>query len=117
GAKSTWVQCKFQKGAKKAFGGYNIASANDCPERDPMDWQVQGSDDGKNWTTLDERKGEKFRDRHQLRKFTFKEKKAFSIYRLCIDKSLRAGNGIQISEFQLTDEVKANKKTNRKKRK
>ncbi len=106
GAKSTWVQCRFPKKARKAFGGYNIASANDCPERDPMDWRVQGSDNGKKWTTLDTRTGEKFSGRHQLRKFTFKEKKAFRIYRLCIDKPLRLDDGIQISEFQLTGEVK-----------
>jgi hypothetical protein len=114
GAKSTWVQCKFPKGAKRAFGGYNIVSGNDCPSRDPADWRVQGSDDGKSWTTLDERKGEKFTGRHQLRRFTFKEKKPFNIYRLCIDKSLKVDDGIQLSEFQLTDEVKANKKRKKK---
>ena len=106
GANTTWVQLRLPDGARKAFGGYSITSGNDCPHRDPTDWRVLGSDDGEEWTTLDTRTGEKFSGRHQTRSFGIKAPRAFRIYRLWIDKPLRAGDGIQISEFQLTGEVK-----------
>jgi len=101
GVETTWVQCQFHKGARKAFALYEIASANDCPERDPMDWRVLGSNDGKTWTTLDVRKGQTFSARRQSRQFSMTEEGSFNIYRLCVDKSLRTGNGIQLSEFTL----------------
>ena len=106
GVATTWVQCQFRKGARKAFSAYEIASANDCRRRDPMDWRVLGSNDGKKWTTLDTRKGEKFANRHETRKFSIADKKAFNIYRLWIDKPLEPGDGIQLSEFTLTGESK-----------
>ncbi|MBS0358173.1 MAG: discoidin domain-containing protein [Proteobacteria bacterium] len=34
---------------------YTWATANDCPERDPMSWQLEGSGDGTNWKVLDSR--------------------------------------------------------------
>ncbi len=102
GVESTWIQCRLRKRPSKAFGGYELASANDCSHRDPMDWRLLGSDDGKKWTTLDTRTGEKFTGRHQTRKFTVAAAEPFNIYRLCIDKPLKAGNGIQLSEFTLT---------------
>ena len=79
-----------------------MISGNDCPDRDPMDWRLEGSDDGKKWTLLDQRTGEKFSGRREARKFTIKDPKAFSYYRLSIDKPLKAGNGIQLSELEFT---------------
>ncbi|KAA3472856.1 peptide-N(4)-(N-acetyl-beta-glucosaminyl)asparagine amidase-like isoform X3 [Gossypium australe] len=36
---------------------YELMSANDAPERDPMDWVVEGSNDGgSSWHVLDERR-------------------------------------------------------------
>ncbi len=105
-AATTWVQCRLPEGARKAFGGYSITSANDRPQRDPMDWRVQGSDDGREWTTLDARTGEQFSKRRQTRSFRIKDPQAFRIYRLWIDKPLRAHDGIQLGEFQLTGETK-----------
>ena len=37
------------------LSGYLFVTANDALERSPCDWQVEGSVDGVNWTTLDER--------------------------------------------------------------
>jgi hypothetical protein len=104
-AATTWIQLRLPDGARKAFGGYSITSADDCPHRDPAVWSVQGSDDGREWTTLDTRTGERFSARHQTRSFRIRDPRAFGIYRLWIDKPLRAHDGIQISEFQLTGET------------
>ena len=39
---------------------YALTSANDSPERDPKDWQLQGSQNGSDWTTLDTQSGQDF---------------------------------------------------------
>ena len=41
---------------------YALSSANDAPERDPRDWELQGSADGQSWTTLDTRTDQSFGD-------------------------------------------------------
>lgn len=35
------------------FDGYKFATGNDIPERDPIDWTVEGSNDNISWTVLD----------------------------------------------------------------
>jgi photosystem II stability/assembly factor-like uncharacterized protein len=41
-------------GEDVSFEGYEWVTANDDPERDPISWSVSGSDDGENWTLIDE---------------------------------------------------------------
>ena len=49
---------------------YALISANDSPERDPRDWQVQGSNDnGATWTTIDSKTGQSFDQRFQTKVF------------------------------------------------
>jgi predicted alpha-1,2-mannosidase len=49
---------------------------------DPRDWRLQGSADGKRWTTLDERKGEVFPWRLQTRAFAVAHAGSYRLYRL-----------------------------------
>ncbi|MDX3518482.1 GH92 family glycosyl hydrolase [Streptomyces scabiei] len=42
---------------------YALTSANDAETRDPKDWTLRGSTDGKEWKTLDTRSGESFGQR------------------------------------------------------
>jgi len=49
------LQYNFGTGASWAIARYDLVSANDVPERDPKDWQFQGSSDGVTWATLDTR--------------------------------------------------------------
>lgn len=37
--------------------GYNLCTANDAPDRDPVTWVLEGSADGQTWTVIDERAG------------------------------------------------------------
>ncbi|MDD2600285.1 MAG: SUMF1/EgtB/PvdO family nonheme iron enzyme [Kiritimatiellae bacterium] len=68
GSESSWIQCQLPEVNAKHFVEYHIASANDCEYRDPMDWQLLGSnDDGQSWSVLDSRKGEKFTGRFETR--------------------------------------------------
>src|SRR3954447_20024916 len=45
----------YQLSSPVAVQRYQLASANDSPNRDPQDWQFQGSNNGTDWTTLDSR--------------------------------------------------------------
>lgn len=48
-------------------------SANDAPERDPMDWVVEGSTDaGSSWHLLDKQTSQMFENRFQRRTFMVK---------------------------------------------
>ena len=52
--KSTLVM-DIGQGNRIAFDGYRWATANDEPDRDPVSWQVYGSNNAKSWTLLDTR--------------------------------------------------------------
>jgi hypothetical protein len=56
---------------------------------DPRSWVLEGSDDGRAWTTLDERRGETFRWRRQTRPFALGTPAAHARYRLRITESTR----------------------------
>ncbi|MDT4994252.1 MAG: hypothetical protein QOH97_4144 [Actinoplanes sp.] len=43
---------------------YVLTSANDAHDRDPRNWTLSGSQDGRHWTTFDSRAGEFFPTRH-----------------------------------------------------
>lgn len=46
-----WVTVEYQEPLK--ISGYNIVSGNDASERDPQDWVVYGSVDGKHFEEID----------------------------------------------------------------
>ena len=48
---------------------YALSSANDSAERDPRDWQLQGSHDGSAWTTVDTQSGQDFGERFQTKEY------------------------------------------------
>ncbi|MFF4215716.1 GH92 family glycosyl hydrolase [Streptomyces nondiastaticus] len=82
---------------------YALTSANDAPGRDPRDWVLQGSQDGRSWTPLDTRKGETFDKRFQTREFSFANTTPYGHYRL--DLTRNSGEDItQLAEVQLAPE-------------
>lgn len=60
---------------------------------DPTAWRLEGSSDGKSWTTLDQRSGQKFNWRNQTRPFKIATPAAFTQYRLVITASSGAAVG------------------------
>src|SRR6185295_4739314 len=91
----------------KSIRQYALTSGNDFPQRDPQDWRLLGSNDGgKTWVTLDSRKNEFFRERHQRRVFKISNDKAFEMYRLQIDRIVnRVANSVQLAEIELMGET------------
>ncbi len=49
---------------------YVLTSANDAQDRDPRNWTLSGSNDGRHWTVFDSRAGEFFPARHLARGFS-----------------------------------------------
>jgi glucose/arabinose dehydrogenase/type 1 glutamine amidotransferase len=92
------VQMKLEKPV--AVAHYALTSANDFPGRDPKNWTLQGSQDGKSWTDLDKRTGESFPQRFQTKEYKFGNSTAYLYYRLDI-----TGNSgeplIQLAELRL----------------
>ena len=99
-----WLQYDFGAGNEKTITRYDIISANDVPQRDPKDWQFQGSNDGTNWTTLDTQAGQIFPYRFFPKSYAFANTTAYRYHRL----NITANNGgptypIQLSELALME--------------
>ena len=43
-----------------ALTHFTVSSANDTPNRDPIEWEIQGSNDGEEWTTIFAHDGDSF---------------------------------------------------------
>lgn len=97
---TAWVQYKLSESV--AVVHYALTSANDAPERDPRDWQFQGSQDGQSWTTLDTRAGETFPARYQRKEYRFTNTIAYLYYRLNVTSN-GGGGIIQLAEWELSD--------------
>ncbi|KAF8390849.1 hypothetical protein HHK36_023148 [Tetracentron sinense] len=66
GAKGCWIIYKLMDGQMRDLEAYELMSANDAPERDPMDWVLEGSDDGGSiWHVLDKQTSQTFENRFQ----------------------------------------------------
>jgi glucose/arabinose dehydrogenase/type 1 glutamine amidotransferase len=97
-APTGWAQTKLEKPA--ALAHYALTSANDSPGRDPKNWTLQGSQDGKNWTDLDKRTGETFPQRFQTKEYKFSNSTAYLYYRL--DITANSGEPLtQLAELRL----------------
>ncbi|XP_065852172.1 peptide-N(4)-(N-acetyl-beta-glucosaminyl)asparagine amidase [Euphorbia lathyris] len=70
GAKGCWIMYKLADNQTHELVAYDIMSANDAPERDPMDWVVEGSNDGgTSWHVLDRRASQVFENRFERKLF------------------------------------------------
>jgi fibronectin type 3 domain-containing protein len=83
-----WLQYDFGAGNAQIVKRYTISSA-DVAGRDPKDWQLQGSQDGANWTTLDTQSGQLFAYRMQQNTYDVGNTAAYRYYRL----NVTANNG------------------------
>ncbi|MFZ6010230.1 MAG: T9SS type A sorting domain-containing protein, partial [Bacteroidota bacterium] len=94
---SAWIQ--FQAGSSYVVTKYAITSANDAPERDPLNWSLQASSDGSSWVTLDTRNNEDFPSRLQRREFSFSNTIPYAYYRL--QMSNNSGTVLQLAEWEI----------------
>ena len=99
-AATGWVQVQLTKAI--AVVSYAVSAANDAPERDPKAWTLDGSQDGKTWTTVDSQTNQSFASRFQTNKYAFTNTTAYAYYRLNITQN-NGGPDLQMSELQLSD--------------
>ena len=97
---SAWVQ--FASSNSYIATSYALTSANDAATRDPLNWTLQGSNDGSSWATIDSRNGEDFANRFQRRVFTFSNNTAYSQYRLQMTNN--SGTVLQLAELEIYGE-------------
>ncbi|MGW7408065.1 GH92 family glycosyl hydrolase [Streptomyces sp. NPDC054833] len=81
---------------------YALTSANDYDERDPKDWTLQGSTDGKDWKTLDTRSGETFSERFQTKSYDLAQPAEYQHFRLDITKNNGASDIVQLADVQFS---------------
>ncbi len=80
---------------------YAFTSANDLPNRDPKTWTLEGSNDARTWTLLDQRTGEPpFPGRHQRKEYTFKNSQKFQHYRFTFSDH-GSPTHFQVAEIEL----------------
>ncbi|MEV0620177.1 GH92 family glycosyl hydrolase [Nonomuraea sp. NPDC050404] len=92
----------YQLSEPVAVVHYALTSADNPPERDPRDWELQGSQDGQSWTTLDTRTGETFTARMQRKEYRFANPTAYAHYRLNITR-IGGGSTLQLAGWELSD--------------
>ncbi|WP_438841159.1 GH92 family glycosyl hydrolase [Actinoplanes auranticolor] len=73
-------QYQFASAGEQA-GYYTLTSSTEA-EQDPASWTLKGSYDGTTWTTIDERKDQKFEWRRQTRPFKIASPGRYAHYRL-----------------------------------
>ncbi|MCS3798971.1 BT_3987 domain-containing protein [Niastella sp. OAS944] len=95
-----YVQLAFPSSRK--IDAYTITSGNDAPDRDPKNFNLQGSNDGTTWITIDSRSNETFPGRNVTRTFNLAAEANYSIYRLNIT-AISGADLIQVSEWRLLD--------------
>ncbi|GBG94536.1 alpha-1 2-mannosidase [Ligilactobacillus salitolerans] len=102
--KDIWVSFSLPKAQK--IGIYAISSANDEASRDPKDWQLYGSTDGKEWESIDKQTDQKFSGRKQWQKYQVQPKQAYRYYKLQVEKN-NGANMTQLSELKIGTNNKA----------
>jgi fibronectin type 3 domain-containing protein len=96
-----WLKYDFGANSAQVIKRYTIVSAPLIPERDPKDWQFQGSNDGTTWTTLDTQSGYTFQYRTYLRTFDIANTTAYRYYRLNVTANNGDASFLHLSELGL----------------
>lgn len=95
-----WMQLKYS--TPISIDAYALTSANDAESRDPFVWDLQASDDGVTWKTVDHRDQFVFSSRQQTVRFEPNESdgQPHLYYRLYIDQN-RGSSLFQMSEWSM----------------
>ncbi|XP_030467016.1 peptide-N(4)-(N-acetyl-beta-glucosaminyl)asparagine amidase isoform X1 [Syzygium oleosum] len=105
GGRGCWIMYKVLDGQMKELVAYELMSANDAPERDPMNWVVEGSSDGgSSWHVLDEQTSQLFKNRFERRTFKIKTKAPASNafrFRFLAARDVQSTSRLQLGSIDL----------------
>jgi hypothetical protein len=77
-----WVEYAFADGRPRDLRFYTFTSGAGKESEDPVEWVLKGSnDDGRTWTAIDSRAGQRFKWRSQTRAFKVQGSPRFERYR------------------------------------
>lgn len=93
-----WVE--YRANAMYRLTSYSVTSANNAPEKDPKDWILYGSEDGKDWKKVDEQKNQKFLYRNITHPYPCLADAKYRYFKLQVTAN-NGGSGIQLAEWQL----------------
>lgn len=93
---SIWIRYDLPKAVK--VDGYALISANDSPDRDPAEWILYGSIDGKKWDKLDVRNSQKFLGRYTTLEYPIVSDKEYKSFKLNVTGK---NDLFQLAEWQL----------------
>lgn len=99
-ASTGWAEFDLDKPVKAVT--YALTSANDFAERDPRDWTLRGSTDGKDWKTLDTRSGESFDERFRTKSYDIADPAEYQHFRLEITRNNGASGLLQLADVQFS---------------
>lgn len=101
-ATTGWAEFDLDQPVKAVT--YALTSANDFAERDPRDWTLKGSTDGKEWKTLDTRSGETFAERFQTKSYDLPADAVaeYRHFRLDITANNGASGIVQLADVQFS---------------
>ncbi|MEU0332003.1 GH92 family glycosyl hydrolase [Streptomyces sp. NPDC006193] len=99
-ASTGWAEFELDKPAR--ITTYALTSANDYDERDPKDWTLRGSSDGKEWKTIDTRSGESFPERFRTKSYDLAEPAEYRHFRLEVTGNNGAPGVLQIADVQFS---------------
>ena len=94
---SGWVSYNFNRLVD--ISQYSVTSANDAPSRDPQHWQLEGSTDGVNWFSLDQRTGEAFASRYQKNNYAVVNSQPAQYVRFNVSQN-HGANILQVAELE-----------------
>ena len=97
----TWIKHQFANNDQFLISEYTLTTANDAPERDPLNWEFSGSNDNSNWTILDSRSDIDFPERYYTKTFIFPNDTEYEFYKFDFENN--TGNIFQIAEIELID--------------
>ena len=105
---SAWIQ--YESLTPVNLRRYSITSAADAPDKDPLHWKVLASNDGENWTMIDERYYAEFKERSQTISYIVPIDGEFTHFRLDVLAS-KGGSALQIAEWQMFGKFEYDKET------
>ena len=95
-------QVSYPSAPANPLQSYALTSANDVSNRDPRVWKLEGSNDGKAWTLLDEQRlDQSFPKRHMKKNFAFQNDQRFSTYRFTFQP--HDSSHFQVAGIELVD--------------
>jgi len=94
-----WLQ--YDLGHTETVQRYSVISSNNAVARDPKDWQLQGSNDGVTWQTLDAQNNQVSTWPYELKNYPVPRPGAYRYYRLNITANNGDTTSTGIGEFGL----------------